>query len=279
MDYHIVPHRKRLALGWTICLYYTSLKPSAKPRIMRLADKITVITGGGTGIGAATARAFAAEGAQVVLFGRRAAPLAQTAGEIGERALAITGDITREDDVKRLVQKTLEAHGRIDTLVHNAGVFRPGPLHETDNQSWDDTMNTNVRGPFLLTREVLKGMVAQGSGNLIFINSILGQIAVPQASAYAASKGALLQLARSVAIEYGDRGIRANSICPGMVETDMTADLRADEAWMAELRKEYPAGRFGMAEDVARACLYLAGDESSYVTGAVLPVDGGYTAR
>lgn len=246
---------------------------------MRLANKIAVITGGGTGIGAATARAFAAEGAQVILFGRRAAPLEKTASEIGERALAITGDITREDEVNRLIEKTLKTHGQIDIVVHNAGVFRPAPLHETKNPLWDDTMDINLRGPFLLTREALKVMVPRGSGNLIFVNSILGTVGVPDAAAYAASKGGLLQLARSVAVEYGSRGIRANSVCPGMIDTNMTAELRADKAWAEALKKEYPLGRFGTVDDVARACLYLAGDESAFVTGAVLPVDGGYTAR
>jgi len=122
-------------------------------------------------------------------------------------------------------------------------------------------------------------MVPRGSGNLIFVNSILGTVGVPDAAAYAASKGGLLQLARSVAVEYGSRGIRANSVCPGMIDTNMTAELRADKAWAEALKKEYPLGRFGTVDDVARACLYLAGDESAFVTGAVLPVDGGYTAR
>jgi NAD(P)-dependent dehydrogenase (short-subunit alcohol dehydrogenase family) len=246
---------------------------------MRLDNKVALITGGGTGIGRETARLFAAEGARVLIFGRRKEPLEKTVADIGPSALPVTGDITREDDVQRLLKTALEAHGRVDIVVNNAGIFRPGALDEVGDDDFDEMMNINLRGPFLLTRAALKVMLPQGSGNLIFINSILGQVAVPGASSYCASKGALLQLARAVAVEYGGRGIRANSVAPGLIETDMAAGLLADKEWADAIRKEYPIGHFGAAGDVARACLYLAGDESAFVTGAVLPVDGGYTAH
>ena len=140
-------------------------------------------------------------------------------------------------------------------------------------------MNINMRAVFQLTRRVLPVMMEQKSGNIIHISSILGIIAVPQVAVYNISKGALNQFSRSIAVEYGSYGIRSNSICPGLIETDMTADLMKDEALMQEWSKGYPIGRFGKPEDVASACLFLASDESSFITGTVLPVDGGFTAQ
>ena len=140
-------------------------------------------------------------------------------------------------------------------------------------------MDINIRSVFQLTKRVLPVMTAQKKGSIINISSILGLIAVPQVAAYNVSKGALNQLSRSVAVEYGPYGIRCNSICPGLIETDMTADLMQDDSLMQEWSKEYPIGRFGKPDDIASACLYLASDESSFVTGAVLPVDGGFTAH
>jgi NAD(P)-dependent dehydrogenase (short-subunit alcohol dehydrogenase family) len=246
---------------------------------MRLENKIAIITGGGTGIGAATAGLFCREGAQVVLFGRRKDRLEETAGTLGENALVVSGDITSARDVDYLVTKTLEAYGRIDIVVNNAGIFAPAPLHETSDEDWDQSLNINLRGIFLLCKRVLPIMMKQKSGNFIHISSILGIIAVPQTAAYNSSKGALNQLSKSIAVEYGAEGIRSNVICPGLIDTEMTASLMEDEALMEEWSKGYPIGRFGKPDDVASASLYLASDESSFVTGASLPVDGGYTAQ
>ena len=140
-------------------------------------------------------------------------------------------------------------------------------------------MNINMKAVFQLTRRILPIMMEQKYGNIVNISSILGLIAVPQVAAYNVSKGALNQFSRSVAVEYGNHGIRSNSICPGLIATDMTVDLMKDEALMQEWSKGYPIGRFGKVEDVANACLFLASDESSFITGATLPVDGGYTAQ
>lgn len=246
---------------------------------MRMENKIAIITGGGTGIGAATAKLFCREGAQAVLFGRREDRLEETVAILGENALAVSGDITNARDINHLISKTLDAYGRIDIVVNNAGVFAPAPLHETPDEDWDHSLNVNLRGVFLLCKRVLPIMMKQKSGNFIHISSILGMIAVPQTAAYNSSKGALMQLSKSIAVEYGAEGIRSNVICPGLIDTEMTASLMEDEALMEEWSKGYPIGRFGKPEDVASACLYLASDESSFVTGASLPVDGGYTAQ
>ena len=246
---------------------------------MRLANKTAIITGGGSGIGKASAKFFHREGANVVLFGRRKHKLEETAKELGTRALAIEGDMTRSTDLDRLVQETRSTFQRIDILVNNAGIFKGAPLHEVSSDQYDEIMNINMTAVFQLTRKVLPVMMEQKGGSIIHISSILGIIAVPQVAVYNISKGAMNQLNRSIAVEYGSYGIRSNSICPGLIKTDMTADLMNDETLMQEWSKEYPIGRFGKPEDVANACLFLASDESSFVTGTVIPVDGGFTAH
>ena len=246
---------------------------------MRLKDKIAIITGGGSGIGLSTANAFCKEGAKVALFGRRKDKLEKAAEEIGSCALPIQGDMNKNDDLDRLINDTLNNFKRIDILVNNAGIFNGAPLHEISDSQWDALMDINIRSVFQLTKRVLPVMMAKKKGSIIHISSILGLIAVPQVAAYNVSKGALNQFSRSIAVEYGSYGIRSNAICPGLIETDMTADLMQDDSLMQEWSKEYPIGRFGKPDDIASACLYLASDESSFVTGAVLPVDGGFTAH
>lgn len=246
---------------------------------MRLENKTVIITGGGTGIGFACAERFHKEGARLALFGRRKEVLRAAAKRLGPDVLAVPGDITREDDVDMLVELTLKQFGRIDVLVNNAGTLGGWPLHETSSDAWDEVLNTNLRGLFLLTRRVLQQMVKQQSGSIVHVSSILGLVAVPQTGAYNVSKGALNQLCRSIAVEYGPMNIRSNAICPGMVETDMTEALRANEDMMTDWKEHYyPMRRFARPEEVANACLFLASDESSFITGTLLPVDGGFTA-
>ena len=246
---------------------------------MRLKDKIAIITGGGTGIGLATARAFCQEGAKVILFGRRKEKLEKAVEKLGGSAMIVQGDMTNNNDLDKLINETLHNFKKIDVLVNNAGLFNGSPLHEISDSQWDEIMDINIRSVFQLTRRVLPVMLSQKYGNIIHISSILGLIAVPQVAAYNVSKGALNQFSRSIAVEYGSSGIRSNSVCPGLIATDMTADLMKDTDLMKEWSKEYPIGRFGNPEDVANACLYLASDESSFVTGITLPVDGGFTAH
>ena len=246
---------------------------------MRLKDKIAIITGGGTGIGLATARAFCKEGAKVILFGRRKEKLEKAVEKLGDSAIIVQGDMTNNNDLDKLINETLHNFKKIDILVNNAGLFNGSPLHEISDSQWDEIMDINIRSVFQLTRRVLPVMLSQKYGSIIHISSILGLIAVPQVAAYNVSKGALNQFSRSIAVEYGSSGIRSNSICPGLIATDMTADLMKDADLMKEWSKEYPIGRFGKPEDVANACLYLASDESSFVTGITLPVDGGFTAH
>jgi meso-butanediol dehydrogenase/(S,S)-butanediol dehydrogenase/diacetyl reductase len=246
---------------------------------MRLKDKTAIITGGGSGIGLATARAFCKEGAKVILFGRRKEKLVSASNELGDSVLIVQGDMTHNDDLDQLINTTLINFKSIDILVNSAGLFNGAPLHEISDSHWDEMMDINIRSVFQLTRRVLPIMMTQKSGSIVHISSILGLIAVPEVAAYNVSKGALNQFSRSIAVEYGSYGIRSNSICPGLIDTDMTADLMKDASLMQEWSKEYPIGRFGKPEDVASACLFLASDESSFITGTVLPVDGGFTSH
>lgn len=245
---------------------------------MRLENKTAIITGGGSGIGLSCARVFSQEGAKVVIFGRRKDRLEDTAREIGLNITAVPGDMTRDEDIKRLVETTINTYGRVDILVNSAGIFTGAPLHEMKNEDWDSVLDLNMTSIFKLTREILPHMIQQKSGSIVNISSILSLVAAPGTSAYNVSKGALNQFSRSIAVEYGPSGIRSNAICPGLIATEMTEELMNDKDLMQEWSKNYPIGRFGKPEDVAKACLFLASDESSFVTGAVLPVDGGYTA-
>ena len=246
---------------------------------MKLQGKSAIVTGGGSGIGLACTKLFSNEGANVAIFGRRQDRLNATAKEVGRQILTVTGDLMVNNDLDNLVSKTLQTFGKIDIVVNNGGIFAGSSLHETKDEDWDVIMDTNINSVFQLTKRALPHMMESKAGTFVHIASILGLVAAPGVAAYNVSKGALLQFSRSIAMEYGSLGIRSNSICPGLVKTDMTEDLMKDEELMLEWSKDYPIGRFGVPEDIANACLYLASDESSFVTGATLPVDGGFTAH
>ncbi|QPJ62625.1 MAG: SDR family oxidoreductase [Candidatus Nitronauta litoralis] len=246
---------------------------------MKLAGKTTIITGGATGIGLACAELFLKEGGKVVLFGRRQDRLEEAKKALNGDVLTISGDITQETDVGRLVNETRSRFESIDILINNAGTFAMAPLHEMAPEEWDRVLDINLRGVFLLTRNVIPSMLERGKGSIVHISSILGMIAAPQTAAYNASKAALSQFSRSLAVEYGPQGIRSNTICPGLIETEMTEGMMENKEWIDELSKRYPIGRFGKPQDVAQACLFFASDVSSFITGTVLPVDGGCTAN
>ncbi len=246
---------------------------------MKLTGKTAIITGGATGIGLACAELFLKEGGKVVLFGRRKDRLEEAEKALQGDVLTVSGDITQEKDVNRLVNETRSKYKSVDILINNAGTFAMAPLHEMDPGEWDRVLDINLRGVFLLTQSVIPSMLEQGGGSMVHISSILGMIAAPQTAAYNASKAALSQFSRSLAVEYGPQGIRSNTICPGLIETEMTEGMMDNKEWIAELAKRYPIGRFGKPQDVAEACLFLASDQSSFITGTVLPVDGGCTAN
>lgn len=245
---------------------------------MMLKNKTALITGGGSGIGMECAKLFHKNGAKVIIFGRRKTRLERALPEIGKNTLAIAGDITQKEDITNLINSSLNHFGEIDILVNNAGTSSSAPLHKMEDHHWDSIWKTNINGAFLLTKQLLPHMLKQGTGNIINISSAYGMVGYSGYSSYGVSKGALIQFSRSIAVEYGPFGIRSNAICPGIVETNMTAALRRDQNTTESLLKDYPLGRFGLPIDVANACLFLASDESAFITGIALPVDGGYTA-
>ena len=256
---------------------------------MRLKSKTAIITGGGTGIGKASAVLFAKEGANVVICGRRKQKLKEVetavTKELGlkekdpERVLSISCDVSKQDDVNKLINKSIKQFRKIDILLNNAGVFGGSSVvHKHTLSDWEKVINTNLKGMFLLAKKVIPKMISGGGGSIINVASILGMVAIPEASAYNASKGGVIMFTRSIAVEYGRHNIRANSICPGVVETPMTQGLLADKKISSALLNLYPMGKFGKPEDIAYGCLYLASDESSWVTGTTLTIDGGYTA-
>lgn len=249
---------------------------------MKLANKVAVITGGGTGIGAAAARLFASEGASVCVCGRRLTPLQETVAAIqasGAAAMAVVGSVAVTEDCRRIVAETMDAYGRIDILVTSAGIATLMSASETTDELWDSTIDTNLKGTFFAIREVLPVMVEQQSGVIVTVSSILGQVGMKKTAAYGASKAGIDQLTRVIAIEYASHGIRANAVAPGWVETPMTEAVQAHPQMFDSLKSRHPAGRFGTPEEVAGAILYLASDEAQWVTGTVLTIDGGWTAQ
>lgn len=250
---------------------------------MQLRNKVALVTGGGVGIGAAVARLFAREGAGVVITGRRKDVLEQVVAEIERghgRALAVAGSVTDEAHARSAVAQAVRTFGRLDILVNNAGIGSFGKaLHETDDATWDEQLAVNLTGVFRMTRAALPHMLEAGGGSIINISSIAALVGIPLLPAYGAAKGGLNALTRCLAIDYAAQQIRCNAICPGLVETPMAEPLMAEPERLAAVLAAYPMARMGKPEEVAKLVLYLAADDSAWMTGAILSLDGGMTAR
>ena len=246
---------------------------------MRLKDKVSIVTGGGSGIGKAIAMAFVREGARVVIAGRDSKKLALAAEEIGDGCLAVTADVSHANEVQKLVTAALEEFKRVNILVNNAAVLLPGTAESLSEQDFDQTFSVNVRGVWLLSREVLPHMRAAGGGSIINIGSVLSLLGARNRAAYSASKGAVLAMTRAMALDHAAENIRVNCICPGIVETELVAKFNLDENVRRQRVAMHPIGRFGQPEDVASAAVYLASDEAGWTTGSALTVDGGYSVQ
>jgi NAD(P)-dependent dehydrogenase (short-subunit alcohol dehydrogenase family) len=245
--------------------------------------KVALVTGGGTGIGAAVARRLAAEGYAVVVTGRRAAPIEEIAAEID--GLAVVADTGLVDDAERAVRETVERFGGLDALVCNAGIGGGGSLRDLDPATWDDVLRTNLTGAFLTCRAAIDHLAAR-RGSVVTISSVSGLRASPESLAYCASKAGLLMLTQCMAVDHGPEGVRVNCVAPGWVRTPMAdedMDVLAErlgldrEAAYAETTVDVPLRRPASPEEVAATVAWLVSDDASYVNGAVVTVDGGHT--
>jgi meso-butanediol dehydrogenase/(S,S)-butanediol dehydrogenase/diacetyl reductase len=249
---------------------------------MRLEGKVAIVSGGGTGIGAATARAFATEGAKVVVTGRRAEPLEAVAAEID--GLAVAGDTSDVDDVRAAVAEARDAFGGLDVVVTNAGLGFGGAAADVDDERWQQTLDVNLTGAFRLARAAIPSLIERGGGSIVLVSSVSALVSGTDGAAYVTSKAAMLGLARSIAVDYGPNGIRANALCPGWVETPMGDQsmetlmtqhgISLGEAYRL-VTQHIPLRRPATADEIAACCLFLASEESSIVTGTTLVADGG----
>jgi len=252
---------------------------------MRLKDKVALITGGTSGIGEATALLFAKEGAEVAITGRnqkRGAAVVKRIKEVGNGSAFIHADVSVAADCRRAVDETVAAFGRLDILFNNAGVFYPQTALECSEKEWDEQIDVNLKGTFLMSKFALPVMIQEGRGVIINNSSGWGIVGGDHAVAYCASKGGVVLMTKAMAIDHGPQGIRVNCICPGDVETPM---LPADAKMRGLKWEDYiagcasrPLGRVGTVEEIAKSVLFLASDDSSFMTGAALVVDGGGTA-
>lgn len=256
---------------------------------MKLAGRVAVVTGGGSGQGKATCRLFAQEGASVVVADwnyESAQEVAASIADAGGRAVAVHVDVSREEDVMKMVDMTLKKFGRLDILFNNAGIgfsathrYKMASIVDTPEEDWDAILAINLKGVAMCCKHTIPIMVRQGRGSIINNASINALVAMPGADAYTAAKGGVVALTRVLANDWGPKGVRVNCICPGPVDTPMIAPVLKDPQVREILETNCPLGRVASPDEIARVALFLASDDASYVNGVILPVDGGWTAR
>jgi NAD(P)-dependent dehydrogenase (short-subunit alcohol dehydrogenase family) len=253
---------------------------------MRLAGKAAVITGGTIGIGAAIGRLFAQEGARVALIGRDGARGEKTCQGIrsqGGDCKFYVADVSKADQVARAAKQILGDYPQVDILVNNAGIWRPGRVIDLDEETWDSVLDTNLKGVFLVSRHFLPGMIERKWGVVINVSSVAGLVGATDASSYAASKGGIVNLSRSMALDFAPFNVRVNCLCPGMTDTaqgdTVVAHYKPEGDSMEEKRNWQPLRRVCTPDDVAKAALYLASDDAEFMTGSIHVLDGGLTAQ
>ena len=249
---------------------------------MRLENKVALISGGARGMGAVEAKLFTTEGAKIVIGDLLEEDGRRTEAEINEaggECLFVPLDVTSEAAWQGAVEAAVRRFGKLDILVNNAGIYRTERVEEVTEELWDQVMGINAKGVFLGTKHAIPEMRNAGGGSIVNISSVAGLVGDHNSAAYASSKGAVRLLTKSTAIQYAKEGIRCNSVHPGTIETPMTADMLSDPQYRQDREVRTPIGRLGTAQDVAYGVLYLASDESSFVTGSELVIDGGRTAQ
>jgi 2-deoxy-D-gluconate 3-dehydrogenase len=251
-------------------------------RASGVTRRVAIVTGSGRGIGRSIALALAREGIDLVVVGRTLTALQQVvrdAQDLGVEAVAMQADVTDEANINAVVTATVERFGALDVLVNNSGVLAEGSFLDISQAEFDRVVATNLRGTAICCRAVGARLVAQGSGKIINIASVLGLGAEPGLSSYCASKAAVINLTRALALEWAAYNVQVNAIAPGWIETDMNAGLREDPQRLKAVVRRIPARRFGLPEDVAGLAVFLAGASSDFMTGEVVLVDGGQMAR
>ena len=249
---------------------------------MRLEGKVALITGGSRGQGAAEARLFANEGAAVVIadvLEEEGKQLEAEINETGGRALFVKLDVTSESDWQQCIADTVERFGKLDVLINNAGIYSRTMIEDTTVEEWERIMSVNTTGVFLGTKHAIPEMRRAGGGSIVNISSIAGLVGSPRGGAYTTSKGGVRLFTKSTAIQHAEEGIRANSIHPGPIDTEMIADNIGTPEGLAASLARVPLGRVGTVDDVAYGALFLASDEASYMTGSELVIDGGVVAQ
>jgi len=249
---------------------------------MRLQNKIAIVTGAGSGIGRGIAFSFIKEGAKVVIADWSEEGGQETVAQIKKEngvAVFVKTDVSKQVDIENMVKVCLDNFGRVDILVNNAGIYKSGSLHEISGEDWDAVLDVNLKSVFLGAKRVIPQMLKQGKGKIISIASIAGLVGFDKSGPYCASKGGMIALTREMALEYAPQKISVNCIAPGVIKTEMTKDMLADLPTKKFLESSAPYPRFGEPEDIAMAAVYLASDESDFVNGEVLVVDGGWVAK
>lgn len=249
---------------------------------MRLKNKVAIITGAGSGIGQGIALAFIKEGAKVAVADWQEKGGKETIEKIKKlkgEAIFVKTDVSKTADIDQMTDTCLKKFGHVDILVNNAGIVRFGALHETSESEWDVVLNVNLKSVFLASKKVLPQMLRQGKGKIINIASIAGLVGFDKIGPYCASKGGIIALTKEMALEYAPQKINVNCICPGVIKTAMTKDMINDPATKKGFEAQTPYPRLGEPEDIAMAAVYLASDESDFVSGEALVVDGGWVAK
>ena len=252
----------------------------------RMKDKVCIVTGGGSGIGRATALLFAREGARLAIADKRkdaAQAVSQDCARHGVTAIAIEMDVAKAADARRMVDETMKAFGRLDVLVNNAGYGIAGSVVDTEEQAWDDLMSVNVRGVFLCAKFAIPAMKVNGGGVIVNTASVVAAVGIRNRAAYCASKGAVAALTRAIAMDHVGDGIRCNAVAPGTIDTPYFSEILAKSPDAAAIRhgleQRQLMGRLGTPEEIAAGILFLASDESRFATGSILTLDGGWTAQ
>ena len=244
---------------------------------MRLQDKVAIVTGGASGIGEFTVREMLKQGAKIVIADFNDAGGQKLADELGANVSFIHVDVSKEEQVEAMVKHAVDTFGKVDILFSNAGIGSIGSTHELTLEEWNKTISINLSGVFLCAKYALKEMVKQGSGSIVNCASILGHVGQAATASYTAAKGGVVNMTRALALEYASQGIRVNAVCPGYIKTPLLDQL--DDEMLQHLVSLHPLGRLGESHEVANAVVFLASDEASFITGANLLVDGGYTAQ